>query len=126
MGKSSLVKAAHAEVNRETPGALGLVEIHREDLSSLPDLLHILRDSDRRWVLFCDDLSFDGGDASYKSLKAVLEGGLEGRPPNVIFYATSHRRTLLPRDTGRAPWREGVGQYVWFSGVAGSFKQKKY
>src|SRR3546814_9593832 len=98
MGKSSLVKAAHAEVNRETPGALGLVEIHREDLTSLPDLLHILRDSDRRWVLFCDDLSFDGGDASYKSLKAVLEGGLEGRPPNVIFYATSNRRHLMARD----------------------------
>lgn len=98
MGKSSLVKAAHAQVNQETPGALALVEIHREDLATLPDLLHILRETDRRWVLFCDDLSFDGGDASYKSLKAVLEGGLEGRPANVIFYATSNRRHLMPRD----------------------------
>jgi len=98
MGKSSLVKAAHAEVNREVPGSLGLVEIHREDLTTLPHLLQLLRNNGRRWVLFCDDLSFDGGDASYKSLKAVLEGGLEGRPANVIFYATSNRRHLMPRD----------------------------
>jgi uncharacterized protein len=97
MGKSSLVKAVHAAVNADRPGALALVEIHREDLVSLPRLLHRLR-GQRRSVLFCDDLSFDGGDASYKSLKAVLEGGLEGRPENVIFYATSNRRHLMPRD----------------------------
>jgi hypothetical protein len=98
MGKSSLVKAAHAEVNRQRPGALALVEIHREDIASLPRLLHRLRETDRRCLLFCDDLSFDQSDAGYKSLKAVLEGGLEGRPPNVVFYATSNRRHLMPRD----------------------------
>jgi predicted AAA+ superfamily ATPase len=98
MGKSSLVKAIHAAVNEQTGAKLALVEIHREDLGSLPVLLHGLRASTRRVILFCDDLSFDGGDTSYKSLKAVLEGGIEGRPANVIFYATSNRRHLLSRD----------------------------
>jgi len=97
-GKSSLVKAVHATVCQETGGALALVEIHREDLDSLPALLLRLRDNARRFLLFCDDLSFDGGDTSYKSLKAVLEGGIEGRPDNVLFYATSNRRHLMPRD----------------------------
>jgi predicted AAA+ superfamily ATPase len=97
-GKSSVVKAIHAKVNEDTPGALALVEIHREDITSLPKLLHILRNSDRYFVLFCDDLSFDGGETEYKSLKAVLEGGIEGRPENVIFYATSNRRHLMPRE----------------------------
>jgi predicted AAA+ superfamily ATPase len=96
-GKSSLVKAVHASINAKTPKALALIEIHREDIASLPRLLTILRGG-RRAVLFCDDLSFDSGDASYKSLKAVLEGGIEGRPENVIFYATSNRRHLMPRD----------------------------
>jgi predicted AAA+ superfamily ATPase len=96
-GKSSLVKAVHAAINAKTPKALALIEIHREDIASLPRLLTILRGG-RRAVLFCDDLSFDSGDASYKSLKAVLEGGIEGRPENVIFYATSNRRHLMPRD----------------------------
>jgi predicted AAA+ superfamily ATPase len=98
MGKSSLVKAIHAAVNEQTGAKLALVEIHREDLGSLPVLLHDLRRTTRRVILFCDDLSFDGGDTSYKSLKAVLEGGIEGRPANVIFYATSNRRHLLSRD----------------------------
>ena len=102
MGKSSLVKAAQATVNQgRKPGAgrLKLIEIHREDIESLPDLMAILRGSPKtRAIIFCDDLSFDAGDTSYKSLKAVLEGGLEGRPDNVIFYATSNRRHLLPRD----------------------------
>jgi predicted AAA+ superfamily ATPase len=98
MGKSSLVKAVHAAINQATPRALALVEIHREDIPTLPPLLQILRASSRRFVLFCDDLSFDGQDASYKSLKAVLEGGIEGRPANVVFYATSNRRHLMPRD----------------------------
>jgi len=102
MGKSSLVKAVHAQVNAGAKEngheRLILVEIHREDIPSLPRLLHILRDCGRPCVLFCDDLSFDGEDASYKSLKAVLEGGIEGRPANVIFYATSNRRHLMPRD----------------------------
>lgn len=97
-GKSSLVKAVHAALNAEAPGALALVEIHREDIPSLPRLLHTLRAAGRPTVLFCDDLSFDGQDESYKSLKAVLEGGVEGRPRNVIFYATSNRRHLLSRD----------------------------
>ncbi len=97
MGKSSLVKAVHAAVN--AGGArLGLIEIHREDLASLPRLLALLRRSDRRFVLFCDDLSFDGQDTTYKSLKALLEGGIEGRPANVVFYATSNRRHMMPRD----------------------------
>lgn len=97
-GKSSLVKAAHAEINAEVSDALLLVEIHREDIHTLPALLTILRESDRQAILFCDDLSFDTADSSYKSLKAVLEGGIEGRPENVVFYATSNRRHLLPRD----------------------------
>ena len=98
MGKSSLVKAVHAQINEDTPGALALIEIHREDISSLPLLLDQLRKYQRRFLLFCDDLSFDEGDTDYKSLKAVLEGGLEGRPENVLFYATSNRRHMMPRD----------------------------
>ncbi len=102
MGKSSLVKAVHAAVNEEARGnglaPLALVEIHREDTPSLPRLLQRLRGAGRRCILFCDDLSFDGADTSYKSLKAVLEGGIEGRPDNVLFYATSNRRHLMPRD----------------------------
>ncbi len=100
MGKSSLVKAAHASVNAgsKIAGRLKLIEIHREDIESLPVLMTLLRASDFHFIVFCDDLSFDGNDASYKSLKAVLEGGIEGRPDNVILYATSNRRHLLPRD----------------------------
>ena len=100
MGKSSLVKAAHASVNAGSSiaGRLKLIEIHREDIESLPLLRTLLRASDFHFIVFCDDLSFDGNDASYKSLKAVLEGGIEGRPDNVILYATSNRRHLLPRD----------------------------
>ena len=98
MGKSSLVKAVHARINQDTPNALALIEIHREDISSLPLLLDQLRLHDRRFLLFCDDLSFDQGNSEYKSLKAVLEGGIEGRPENVIFYATSNRRHMMPRD----------------------------
>lgn len=98
MGKSSLVKAIHQKINQDHPGSLALIEIHREDIESLPSLLKILADTDRRCLLFCDDLSFDAGESSYKSLKAVLEGGLEGRPDNVLFYATSNRRHLMPRD----------------------------
>jgi predicted AAA+ superfamily ATPase len=97
-GKSSLVKAVHAEINANNPGILALVELHREDIPSLPRLLRLLRTSPRRFVLFCDDLSFDAADESYKSLKAVLEGGIEGRPANVVFYATSNRRHLMARD----------------------------
>ena len=97
-GKSSLVKAVHARINAETPGALALIEIHREDIPSLPVLLGRLRKEERRCLIFCDDLSFDGQDDAYKSLKAVLDGGVEGRPDNVIFYATSNRRHLMPRD----------------------------
>ncbi len=100
MGKSSLVKAVHASVNRQTDvkGNLKLIEIHREDIESLPALMTLLRGAEERVIVFCDDLSFDGNDASYKSLKAVLEGGIEGRPDNVILYATSNRRHLLSRD----------------------------
>jgi len=98
MGKSSLVKSVHAAVNVIDPGALALVEIHREDIPSLPRLLTLLRRSPRNCLLFCDDLSFDREDASYKSLKAVLEGGIEGRPRNVLLYATSNRRHLMPRE----------------------------
>ena len=100
MGKSSLVKAAHALANREGPdaGRLKLIEIHREDISTLPRLLGLLKTEPYRFILFCDDLSFDSDDTSYKSLKAALDGGVEGRPDNVIFYATSNRRHLLPRD----------------------------
>ena len=100
MGKSSLVKAAHASINvqRKAADRLKLIEIHREDIESLPALMERLRGSDFRFIVFCDDLSFDGNDASYKSLKAVLEGGIEGRPDNVILYATSNRRHLLARE----------------------------
>jgi len=100
MGKSSLVKAAHASVNRDRKPAdrLKLIEIHREDIESLPALMELLRASPFSFIVFCDDLSFDGNDASYKSLKAVLEGGIEGRPDNVILYATSNRRHLLSRE----------------------------
>ncbi len=98
MGKSSLVKAVHAEVNRATPGALALIEIHREDIRTLPALLNVLRDQPRRCVILCDDLSFEKEDADYKALKSVLDGGIEGRPDNVLFYATSNRRHLMPRD----------------------------
>jgi hypothetical protein len=98
MGKSSLVKAVHREVNRGKKSALVLIEVHREDIASLPLLLRLLRGGKRRYLLFCDDLSFDKDDTSYKSLKAVLEGGIEGRPDNVLFYATSNRRHLMPRD----------------------------
>jgi predicted AAA+ superfamily ATPase len=100
MGKSSLVKAVHAEINKQRKAGkiLALVEIHREEIASLPALLRILRSASRRFLLYCDDLSFDKDDTSYKSLKAALEGGIEGRPENVLFYATSNRRHLLPRD----------------------------
>jgi predicted AAA+ superfamily ATPase len=100
MGKSSLVKATHANINvdRKPADRLKLIEIHREDIESLPGLMDLLRNSDFRFIVFCDDLSFDGNDASYKSLKAVLEGGIEGRPDNVILYATSNRRHLLARE----------------------------
>jgi len=97
-GKSSLVKAAHAAICLERPGELALVEIHREDIPTLPRLLTRLKGEARRFILFCDDLSFDHDDAHYKSLKAVLDGGIEGRPDNVVFYATSNRRHLMPRD----------------------------
>ena len=97
MGKSSLVKAIHARLNEGRPDRLVLIEIHREDIESLPRLLHLLAPTGRRCLLFCDDLSFDAGETSYKSLKAVLEGGIEGRPANVLFYATSNRRHLMPR-----------------------------
>ncbi|KAB2886125.1 MAG: ATP-binding protein [Pseudorhodoplanes sp.] len=101
MGKSSLVKASHAAVNAglgRKAGMLKLIEIHREDIESLPDLMALLREMPYRFIVFCDDLSFDGDDTSYKSLKAVLEGGIEGRPENVILYATSNRRHLMSRD----------------------------
>jgi predicted AAA+ superfamily ATPase len=100
MGKSSLVKAAHARINADRRPAerLKLIEIHREDIETLPALMDQLRASPFNFIVFCDDLSFDGNDASYKSLKAVLEGGIEGRPDNVILYATSNRRHLLARD----------------------------
>ena len=99
MGKSSLVKAAHADAaGRVGDDTLKLIEIHREDIDTLPRLLGLLKDTPFRFILFCDDLSFDHDDTSYKSLKAALEGGVEGRPENVVFYATSNRRHLLPRD----------------------------
>lgn len=104
-GKSSLIKAVHCAVNRELAAgkknavpALALIEIHREDIGTLPDLLSALRKEKRRVLVFCDDLSFDGQDATFKSLKAALEGGVEGRPDNVLFYATSNRRHLMPRE----------------------------
>jgi uncharacterized protein len=99
MGKSSLVKASHAAINASVArGNLKLVEIHREDIESLPELMALVRPSRYRFIVFCDDLSFDAEDTSYKSLKAVLEGGIEGRPENVILYATSNRRHLMSRD----------------------------
>ncbi len=98
MGKSSLVKAAHAEANARAAGSLVLIEIHREDIATLPDLLRGLRGQSRRILIFCDDLSFEREDADYKALKSVLDGGIEGRPENVLFYATSNRRHLMPRD----------------------------
>jgi uncharacterized protein len=99
MGKSSLVKAAHAAVGAAHPAAgLRLIEIHREDIESLPELMAMLRPARQRFIVFCDDLSFDADDTSYKSLKTMLEGGIEGRPDNVIFYATSNRRHLLARE----------------------------
>jgi predicted AAA+ superfamily ATPase len=93
MGKSSLVKAVHAAV-----GGLALIEIHREDIRTLPALLNLLRGQQRRCVILCDDLSFEREDADYKALKSVLDGGIEGRPENVLFYATSNRRHLMPRE----------------------------
>jgi len=101
MGKSSLVKAIHGEINATIgsgDGPLKLVEIHREDIETLPELMGLVRAAPYRFVLFCDDLSFDTEDTSYKSLKAVLDGGIEGRPENVLLYATSNRRHLMPRD----------------------------
>jgi predicted AAA+ superfamily ATPase len=103
MGKSSLVKATHAGVNamrgdHSKAGPLKLIEIHREDIETLPALMALTRTSSYRFIVFCDDLSFDAEDTTYKSLKAVLEGGIEGRPDNVIFYATSNRRHLMSRD----------------------------
>ena len=98
-GKSSLTKAIHEKVAAESKTPLHLIEIYREDISTLPLLLDLLRgQQDKRFILFCDDLSFDENDSSYKSLKAVLEGGIEARPTNVIIYATSNRRHLLPRN----------------------------
>jgi len=103
MGKSSLVKASHAMVNAELARQAGslplkLIEIHREDIETLPDLMTLTRGSPYRFIVFCDDLSFDAEDTTYKALKATLEGGIEGRPDNVIFYATSNRRHLMSRD----------------------------
>src|SRR5262249_55338789 len=97
-GKSALIKAAHAAINEARPHALALIEIHREDIPSLPRLLGLLRGSARRCLLFCAAPSFDHDDTSKKSQKAVLEGGIEGRPANVVLYATSNRRHLMPRD----------------------------
>src|SRR6056297_431289 len=97
MGKSSLVKAVHAAILAEDL-PVKLVELQREDLPSVSRLLNLLRASDHRFLLFCDDLSFSHDDQHYKSLKAVLDGGVEGRPDNVVFYATSNRRHLMPRD----------------------------
>ncbi|HVK90656.1 MAG TPA: ATP-binding protein [Mycoplana sp.] len=98
MGKSSLVKAVHASTARATGVALKLVEVHREDIATLPVLMEILKNAPAPVIVFCDDLSFDHDDTSYKSLKAALDGGVEGRPDNVVLYATSNRRHLLPRD----------------------------
>jgi len=98
MGKSSLVKAVHARVSRDSGIAVKLVEVHREDIATLPLLMEILKSAPAPIIVFCDDLSFDHDDTSYKSLKAVLDGGIEGRPANVLLYATSNRRHLLPRD----------------------------
>jgi predicted AAA+ superfamily ATPase len=98
MGKSSLVKAVHAKVQASGFPDLKIVEVHREDLPSIGRCLNLLRTAPGRFILFCDDLSFTQDDAHYKSLKAVLDGGIEGRPENVVLYATSNRRHLMPRD----------------------------
>jgi predicted AAA+ superfamily ATPase len=101
MGKSSLVKAIHGDiVERRNEGfqRLVLIEIAREDLDTLPALMRRIGGEAARFIIFCDDLSFDSGETSYKSLKTILDGGLEGRPENVLFYATSNRRHLMPRD----------------------------
>ena len=99
MGKSSLVKAAQAAIGASHPAAgLKLIEIHREDIESLPELMALLRNAPQRFIVFCDDLSFEAEDTSYKALKTMLEGGIEGRPENVIFYATSNRRHLMARE----------------------------
>ena len=101
MGKSSLVKAIHGDITERSGegfGRLILIEIAREDLESLPALMRRIGGEYARFIIFCDDLSFDAGETSYKSLKTILDGGLEGRPDNVLFYATSNRRHLMPRD----------------------------
>ena len=98
MGKSSLVKAVHAEVSGHVPGRLILIEISREDIEALPRLMRIIAREPARFIIFCDDLSFDKDETSYKSLKAILDGGLEGRPDNALFYATSNRRHMMPRE----------------------------
>ena len=98
-GKSSLVKSVHAEINSKNNKKIKLIEIHREDISNLPYLLSKLADyNENKFILLCDDLSFDAGENTYKSLKSVLDGGIEGKPDNIIFYATSNRRHLMPRD----------------------------
>jgi len=98
-GKSSLVKSVHAEINTLNNKKIKLIEIHREDISNLPYLLSKLADyNENKFILLCDDLSFDAGENTYKSLKSVLDGGIEGKPDNIIFYATSNRRHLMPRD----------------------------
>ena len=98
-GKSSLVKSVHAEINTQNNEKIKLIEIHREDISNLPYLLSKLADyNENKFILLCDDLSFDAGENTYKSLKSVLDGGIEGKPDNIIFYATSNRRHLMPRD----------------------------
>ena len=98
MGKSSLVKAVHAEVAAHVEGRLILIEISREDIETLPRLMRLIAHEPAHVIVFCDDLSFDRDETSYKSLKAILDGGLEGRPDNVLFYATSNRRHMMPRD----------------------------
>ena len=98
-GKSSLVKSVHAEINTQNDKKIKLIEIHREDINNLPYLLSKLADyNENKFILLCDDLSFDAGENTYKSLKSVLDGGIEGKPDNIIFYATSNRRHLMPRD----------------------------
>ncbi|MBL4839175.1 MAG: ATP-binding protein [Kordiimonadaceae bacterium] len=109
MGKSTLVKSAHNTIQEEFgTQAPALVEIHREDISALPQLLTCLRAEKRQFVLYCDDLSFNRPDRDFKALKSVLEGGLEGRPENVIFYATSNRRHLLPREIAEQETATGI------------------
>ena len=106
-GKSSLIKAVHARV-RDGGADLKLVELHREDLATVGRLMAALRDAPFRFLVFCDDLSFDAGDTDYKSLKALLDGGIEGRPANVLFYATSNRRHLMPRDSIENEQQKGL------------------